>query len=91
MKVYIAGKITGSKDYKQNFGAAAAALEAEKRLQLASPEMVLFRQQFDAVQEAAGKLISLRRKIAQESAENGEKLKRALLALGEHIREEAEA
>lgn len=65
-------------------------LEAEKRLQLASPEMVLFRQQFDAVQEAAGKLISLQRKIAQESTENGEKLKKALLALGEHIRREAE-
>ena len=65
-------------------------LEAEKRLQLASPEMVLFRQQFDAVQEAAGKLISLQRKIAQESTENGEKLKKALLALGEHIRTEAE-
>lgn len=34
MKVYIAGKITGSKDYKKNFGAAAAALEAEGHIAL---------------------------------------------------------
>ena len=29
MKGYIAGKITGNENYKKNFDAAAAALEAE--------------------------------------------------------------
>lgn len=84
-------RLTGEKERlaQQAQAAEEKRLAAEKRLQLASPEMVLFRQQFDAVQEAAGKLISLQRKIAQESTENGEKLKKALLALGEHIRTEA--
>ena len=85
-------RLTAEKEHLAQAAKAAEErrLEAEKRLQLASPEMVLFRQQFDAIQEAAAKLLSMQRKIAQTAPENGEKLKKALLALAEQIRKETE-
>ena len=70
--------------------AAKAAQErlaaTEKRLQLADPDMVLFKQQFEAVQEAFNKLLGIQMRIESSNPEHGQKLKKAIAAMAESFK-----
>lgn len=58
----------------------------EKRLQLADPDMVLFKQQFEAVQEAFNKLLGIQLRVEATNQENGARLKKAILAMTDSFR-----
>lgn len=70
----------------ESYAQAAKAAEArlattEKRLKLADPDVVLFKQQFEAVQEAFNKLLGIQMRIENSNQENSQKLKKAIEAM----------
>lgn len=85
----LAGSRTELERLRETAAASARAeqearekLEAmQKRLQLADPDMVLFKQQFEVVQEAFNKLLGIRMRIENGNPENGQKLKKAIEAM----------
>lgn len=76
----------------ESYAQAAKAAEArlattEKRLKLADPDVVLFKQQFEAVQEAFNKLLGIQMRIENSNQENSQKLKKAIAAMLESFKD----